>query len=94
MPIAMALEMRTTRTVNLPTLMLVAVTRGMLGAGIGMLIADRLGERRVRIGRLLVAIGALSTIPLALHIFRREPSDEYVDVARFREGGEMHHLTL
>jgi MFS family permease len=85
--------MKQTHAINLPTLMLVAATRGMLGAGIGMLVAGRLGDRRLRIGRTLVAIGALSTIPLVLHIFRREPSDEYVDVARFREGGEMYHLT-
>jgi uncharacterized membrane protein YfcA len=94
MSIASALLMKTTRTVNLPTLMLVAATRGMLGAGIGMLVADRLGERRLRVGRTLLAIGALSTIPLLLHIFRRRSSsDEYIDVARFREGGEMHSLT-
>ena len=64
--------------------MLVAATRGMLGAGIGLLLAGRLGDRRVRIGRALVAIGALSTIPLARHIFHREPDDQYVDVSRFR----------
>jgi hypothetical protein len=56
----------------------------MLGAGIGMLVAGRLGHRRVRIARTLVAIGALSTIPLALSIFRRKPEGDYVDVARFR----------
>ena len=94
MPIASTNLMKTTRTVNLPTLMLVAATRGMLGAGIGMLVADRLGDRRLRIGRTLLAIGALSTIPLLLHVFRRgDSSDEYIDVARFREGGEMQSLT-
>ena len=79
--------MDTTRSVKLPTLMLVAVTRGMLGAGIGMLVADRLGARRLKVGRTLLAIGALSTIPLALSIFRRpqDDRDEYVDVSRFRE---------
>jgi hypothetical protein len=76
--------MKNNRTVSLPTLMLVAATRGMLGAGIGLLLADRLGNRRVRIGRALLAIGALSTIPLARHIFRGEPEAEYVDVSRFR----------
>src|SRR5262245_36155999 len=92
-------SMRTTRTVNLPTLMLVAVTRGMLGAGIGMLVADRLGDRRLRVGRTLLAIGALSTIPLALKVFRGRPSDEhdedeYVDVSRFRDGAEMYRPTM
>ena len=72
------------REVTLPTLMLVAVTRGMLGAGIGMLLAGRLGHRRVRIGQLLVAIGALSTIPLALRVFGHDPADDYIDPSRFR----------
>jgi hypothetical protein len=76
--------MDTKRTVSLPTLMLVAVTRGMLGAGIGMLVAGRLGDRRVRIGRTLLAVGALSTIPLALSVFRREPEAQYVDPTRYR----------
>ena len=71
-------------SISLPTLMLVAATRGMLGAGIGLLLARRLGDRRVLIGRMLLAVGALSTIPLARHIFRREPEDQYVDVSRFR----------
>ena len=75
--------MDTRHTVSLPTLMLVGATRGMLGAGIGLLVANRLGDRRVPLGRLLLAIGVLSTIPLARHIFQRD-SDEYVDVSRFR----------
>ena len=65
--------------------MLVAVTRGMLGAGIGLLLARRLGNRRVQVGRVLLAIGALSTIPLARQVFRRESDDQYVDISRFRE---------
>ena len=76
--------MKNNRTVSLPTLMLVAATRGMLGAGIGLLLANRLGNHRVRIGRILLAVGALSTIPLARHIFRGEPEEQYVDVSRFR----------
>jgi hypothetical protein len=79
--------MDTRHTVSLPTLMLLAATRGMLGAGIGLLVAGRLGSRRVPIGRVLVAIGAISTIPLARRIFRRDTDDQYVDVARFRQAG-------
>ncbi|MEO7190216.1 MAG: hypothetical protein ABI051_04100 [Vicinamibacterales bacterium] len=87
------MRMDTKRTVTLPTLMLVAATRGMLGAGLGMLLADRLGARRVRIGRALVAVGALSTIPLVLSIFRREPEDQYVDVRRFRTQSQNLDVT-
>ena len=58
--------------VSLPQLALVAVTRGVLGVGLGLLLAGRFGRvRRVRVGRALFAIGALSTLPLAISLFRR-----------------------
>jgi hypothetical protein len=62
---------------RLPELMLIAGTRALLGAGIGLLAADRLNERqRTTVGRTLVAIGALSTVPLVMWVFgRRQPAD-------------------
>ena len=58
--------------VTVPELALVAGTRGMLGAGIGLLAAGRLSDDQRRVlGRVLVAIGAITTIPLAFQIFRR-----------------------
>jgi hypothetical protein len=83
--------MKPTHTISLPTLMLVAATRAMLGAGIGLLVAERLGERRVPVGRALVALGALSTIPLVRHIFGQPPADDYVDPERFRRVAESLH---
>lgn len=63
--------MRETR-VSLPELALIAGTRGLLGAGIGMLIAGRLGrERRIAAGTALVVVGALTSIPLAMQVFGR-----------------------
>jgi len=57
---------------RLPELGLIAGTRGMLGAGLGLLLADRLSEdQRKGIGWTLTAIGALTTIPLALMVFSR-----------------------
>lgn len=61
-------------TVTLPIgeLGVVAVTRGLLGAGIGLLVAKRLGEsRRRHLGLTLLLIGALSTIPLIRDVRRR-----------------------
>jgi hypothetical protein len=56
----------------IPELGLIAATRGMLGAGIGLLVAGRMSdERRLVVGRILVAIGALSTIPLAIDVLSR-----------------------
>jgi hypothetical protein len=60
--------MRTT-TVTLPELVLVAATRGMVGAGAGLLLAERLGaEKRRTLGWTLLLIGLLSTVPLASQV--------------------------
>jgi len=57
---------------RLPELALLAGTRGMLGAGVGLLLADKLSEdKRKGIGWALMAIGALTTIPLAMIVFSR-----------------------
>jgi hypothetical protein len=57
--------------VSLPQLIFVAATRGALGVGIGLLAANRLRRRRRRvIGSTLAIVGALSTIPAAISIFR------------------------
>ena len=55
----------------LPMLGLIAGTRGMLGAGVGLLMADRLPPaRRRRLGFALLLVGALSTLPLVLGVRR------------------------
>jgi len=55
-----------TTELRLSELGLVAGTRGMLGAGIGLLLADKLSDpRRKGIGWTLVALGVLTTLPLA-----------------------------
>jgi hypothetical protein len=57
---------------RLPELGLLAGTRAMLGAGIGLLVAGRLSEaRRKDIGWTLVAVGVLTTFPLALMVLGR-----------------------
>jgi hypothetical protein len=68
--------MNLTRTVTLPELALVAGTRGMLGAGIGLLVAPKLGDRERRaVGRTLFLIGLATTIPLAVQILRGRSRD-------------------
>jgi hypothetical protein len=54
-----------------PKLGLVVATRAALAFGVGLLVAPRLSkDRRERIGRSLIALGALTTIP-ALMLLRR-----------------------
>jgi uncharacterized membrane protein YfcA len=61
--------MRETR-VTLPELALIAGTRAALGAGIGLLLADRLPDnQRKAVGWTLLLVGAVTTIPLAIEVF-------------------------
>ena len=58
-----------------PELALIAATRGALGFGLGLLLADRLSDdRRKELGWALVLIGVLSTFPLAADVFGRRLS--------------------
>jgi EamA domain-containing membrane protein RarD len=55
--------------VTIPLIGLVAGTRAMLGAGIALLLSERLtDEQRRAIGWTLVAVGALTTIPLVVQL--------------------------
>ena len=65
------------REVQIPLaeLALIAGTRVALGVGIGLLIADALARApRRTAGWTLIAVGALSTIPLATDVFARRRS--------------------
>lgn len=56
-------------TIPLPLIGLIAVTRGMLGAGLGLLLADRLTPRQKKAaGWTLFLAGAVSTVPLAARV--------------------------
>ncbi|MBI4522386.1 MAG: hypothetical protein HY695_01095 [Deltaproteobacteria bacterium] len=55
---------------TLPEIALIAGTRGVLGAGLALLLADRLtDDQRKAVGWALFLIGAITTIPLALGVF-------------------------
>jgi hypothetical protein len=57
------------RTVTLPDIGLIAGTRVALGAGVGLLLADRLNDdQRRAVGWTLLAVGALTTLPLAANV--------------------------
>lgn len=55
---------------TLPELALIVGTRGMLGVGIGLLLADRLTkDQRKAVGSTLLAVGIVTTIPLGIEVF-------------------------
>jgi len=55
----------TERSLTIPEIILIAGTRVALGVGVGLLIADRLDrDARKAAGWALVAVGALTTIPI------------------------------
>jgi len=63
--------MKETR-ITLPELALIAGTRAAAGAGLGLLLSNRLSESQRRaIGWTLLLVGAFSTVPLALEVFGR-----------------------
>ena len=54
---------------SLPEFAFVVATRAALGAGIGLLLAGRLGRSsRRNVGLTLVILGALTTIPAAVAV--------------------------
>jgi hypothetical protein len=70
--------------VTMPEIAMLAGTRVAAGAGLGLLLAERLerGQRRA-IGWTLLAVGALSTIPLVagLRHRRAETAPRFEDAA-------------
>ena len=58
---------------NIPTFGFVVATRAMIGAGVGLLVSERLPrDRRRAIGAALLAIGAASTVPAVVEILREQ----------------------
>ena len=54
---------------TIPEIALIAGTRGMLGAGVGLLLADKLtDDQRKSVGWTLLLVGAVSTIPLVMEV--------------------------
>ena len=56
-------------TLMLPEIGMIALTRGALGVGIGLLLSNSLDkEERQSAGLAIVAVGVLTTIPLLLRL--------------------------
>ena len=58
--------------VSVPEVAFVAATRGMAGAGVGLLVSDLVPARhRKVVGWTLVAVGILTTLPIAATVIGR-----------------------
>ena len=63
------------KSVTVPELALIAVTRGSIGFGAGLLLADKLGkEQRKVLGWSLFLSGLATTVPIAMHVFGNKNS--------------------
>ncbi len=60
------------RLMTLPEIALIAGTRAAFGAGVGLLLADRLNtDQRRAAGWALFLVGAATTIPLIIDVFSK-----------------------
>jgi hypothetical protein len=61
-----------TRTpLSTPEIAMIAGTRAALGAGLALLLGGRLNpDQRRAVGWTLFAVGAISTVPIAIQLFR------------------------
>ena len=72
------------RRITIPELAFVGLTRAMIGFGAGLLVAPHLvRDRRPAVGKTLLAIGALTTIPIAWRLLReRRKAADVTEVLR------------
>jgi hypothetical protein len=63
---------RKERKLTIPEIALIGGTRAALGAGVGLLLADKLkGKPRRAVGLSLFLLGAVSTIPLVRNVIAK-----------------------
>ena len=62
-----------TKSLTVPEIAFLAATRGVIGFGAGLLLADRFNrERRKSLGWTLFVSGLASTIPIAMRLFHKK----------------------
>lgn len=62
--------------ITLPDIALIAGTRAMLGAGVALLLSDKLSkDQRKAVGWTLALIGAVTTIPLLINVLGKRRSE-------------------
>ena len=69
-----------TRELTLPEIILIGGTRAALGAGLALLLSDRLSrEGRRAVGLTLFLVGAISTIPIAANVLGKPTGRAQID---------------
>jgi len=67
-------------TLSLPELGAIVATRGMLAAGAAFLLAEKIpSNRRKKIAWPLIAIGVVSTVPLAIRVIKSVRSQSQLE---------------
>lgn len=62
-----------TKSLSIPEIALIGATRGMIGFGVGLLVADKFNQgRRKTLGWSLFLSGLASTIPIAMRVFGKK----------------------
>lgn len=78
---------------SIPEIGLIAGTRAALGAGVALLLADRLSaEQRRAVGWTLVAVGALTTVPIAVQLLRSQRSEADLDADDATSARTSHRM--
>lgn len=61
------------KSLTVPEIAIIAATRGAIGFGAGLLLADKFRQtKRKALGWSLFLSGLASTIPIAMHVFRKK----------------------
>jgi hypothetical protein len=61
------------KTLTVPEIAIIAATRGAIGFGAGLLLADKFRRaKRKALGWSLFLSGLASTIPIAMHVFSKK----------------------
>ena len=67
------------KTLSIPEIALIAVTRGAIGFGAGLLLANKFrGQVRKTLGWSLFLSGLASTVPIAIHLFGKKEEDSTI----------------
>lgn len=67
------------RSLTIPEIAIIGATRGIIGLGAGLLLANKFKQRRKLFGWTLFLSGLATTIPLAMHIFGKPDSKKQND---------------